>query len=183
MKQPPFMAQVPEEFERLLEHAKGKKLILEIGTCQGGTLYHFMQVADDNAVFVSIDMPGGRFGGELGQPEPEEMNSWLKPNQKLHILRGDSHDPFVKREVREIIKRRYFDFAFIDGDHTYEGVKQDYEMYQTMVRGVIAFHDILHHPNHPDVGVDRFWKELTGDKLEYIKDPAQGWAGIGVLQK
>jgi len=40
------------------------------------------------------------------------------------------------------------DFLFIDGDHTYEGVKRDFEMYSPLVRngGIIAFHDIVKHP-------------------------------------
>jgi len=40
------------------------------------------------------------------------------------------------------------DFLFIDGDHTYEGVEGDFEMYSPLVRrgGIIAFHDIVPGP-------------------------------------
>lgn len=52
---------------------------------------------------------------------------------------------------------------FIDGDHTYEGVRQDYAAWQHLVApgGVIAFHDALE-PNWPDVS--RFLDEVLPSK-------------------
>lgn len=81
------------------------------------------------------------------------------------------------------------DFLFIDADHTYEGVKMDFEMYSQLVRkgGIIAFHDILPHDKRHDpdglVGVHRFWQEIkqTYKYVEIINDKGQGWAGIGVV--
>lgn len=57
------------------------------------------------------------------------------------------------------------DFAFIDGDHTYEGVKADFLNYGNLVRpgGVIAFHDILPVSEFPDIQVFRFWQEIKDD--------------------
>jgi predicted O-methyltransferase YrrM len=60
------------------------------------------------------------------------------------------------------------DFLFIDGDHTYAGVKSDFELFQRWVKpeGVIAFHDTLwnHYRGHkhyrPDIGVPAFVEEL-----------------------
>lgn len=47
-------------------------------------------------------------------------------------------------------------FLSIDGDHTYEGVKQDFKMYSGLVERVIALNNIVHHPCVPDCKVDRF---------------------------
>jgi len=181
MTELPFMAQESKEFQMLLEAMAGSKLILEIGTCRDGTLYRFMREADDKAIFISIDMPGGKYGGELGQPDETEMQSWKRPGQTLHIIREDSHADQTLKKVKALLKKRKFDFALIDGDHTYEGVKKDFEMYGPLVKGMVAFHDICHHPNFPDVGVEKFWNELEGEKIEIINDPNQGWAGIGVI--
>jgi len=51
---------------------------------------------------------------------------------------------------------------FPDGDHSYEGVKRDFEMYSPLVRpgGIIAFHDTVFMD-----GVRRFWAELKASGL------------------
>jgi len=77
------------------------------------------------------------------------------------------------------------DLLFIDGDHRYEGVRKDFEMYSPLVRkgGIVAFHDIC--PGPPDAvgGVPSFWKETMGKyrNIPIIKDQSQGGCGIGIL--
>ena len=78
-----------------------------------------------------------------------------------------------------------FDFLFIDGDHTYEGVKTDFEMYSPLVRqgGLVALHDICKHPPEMDCHVDQCWRELRQKykTSEFIENPNQGGFGIGVV--
>ncbi|MCS6956178.1 MAG: class I SAM-dependent methyltransferase, partial [Candidatus Calescibacterium sp.] len=70
------------------------------------------------------------------------------------------------------------------GDHSYEGIKQDFEWYAPLVRsgGIIAFHDIK--PSLPDnwIQVGRFWEDIKGKYTykEIISNEAS-WGGIGVL--
>jgi predicted O-methyltransferase YrrM len=47
--------------------------------------------------------------------------------------------------IKNILDDRKVDFLFIDGDHTYEGVTRDFEMYSPLVKrgGIIAIHDIV----------------------------------------
>ena len=82
---------------------------------------------------------------------------------------------------------RQIDFLFIDGDHTYDGVKQDFEMYAPLVRpgGIVGFHDIAHHRPEANCQVDEFWSEIKEnyEHKEFLADPDQRWAGIGVLKK
>jgi len=81
--------------------------------------------------------------------------------------------------------RRKLDFLFIDGDHTYEGVKRDFKMYSSLVKkgGIIAFHDIVEHDPNSKCKVNRFWNEVKNDyeSLEIVEDKKQKWAGIGVI--
>jgi predicted O-methyltransferase YrrM len=78
------------------------------------------------------------------------------------------------------------DYLFIDGDHTYAGVKQDFEMYSPLVRrgGLVAFHDICVHTSQEQCEVDRFWREIRTQfkSREFVQNPDQGKYGIGVLE-
>jgi predicted O-methyltransferase YrrM len=76
------------------------------------------------------------------------------------------------------------DFLFIDGDHSYQGVKRDFEMYKSLVNkgGIIALHDIVQ-AKDSRVGVPRFWAEIKSkyNTTEIVNNRSQGWAGIGVV--
>ncbi len=105
--------------------------------------------------------------------------------QKIDLIRGNSHSAEILADFRNALGNRQIDFLFIDGDHSYEGVKKDYELYSPFVRkgGIIAFHDIAVHPPIAGCEVHRFWQELqkTKESKELIEDKDQGWAGIGVV--
>jgi predicted O-methyltransferase YrrM len=178
-------AQVDEEFKELLELVKEEnpEVVMEIGTMDGGTLYGWTNVSTPDLA-ISLDLPEGKFGG--GYPEEKgKLYREFSEKTNFELVRANSHDPSTKENIKELLEDRKIDFLFIDGDHTYEGVKQDFEMYSDLVRdgGVIAFHDICDHPNNPDCNVDRFWKEISQkyESRELIKDSDQGWAGIGII--
>jgi cephalosporin hydroxylase len=167
----PQMMQIEEEFDELLRYVKGKKLILEIGTCEGGSLYRFMQVADEDAEIVTVDMKV-EFHINNNYPPDEEKQSWKKPNQKLHIIWGDSTSNNIIEQVNNILNGRGFDFIFIDGDHI--NVEKDYLAYKNMSNGIIAFHDLNYSY------VKEMWNKIQGHKIEIIKNPLDIWNGIGV---
>jgi len=100
-------------------------------------------------------------------------------------LRGDSHSKEIANRVSQILKQDRVDSLFIDGDHTYEGVERDFEMYGKLVRrgGIIGFHDIVPGPPENVGGVPRFWDEVKSDfnYIEIVKDWKQGGWGIGVI--
>ena len=88
-------------------------------------------------------------------------------------------------QVAAILAGREIDLLFIDGDHTYEGVKKDFEMYSPLVGqgAIIAFHDIVVHPPESGCEVSKFWREIKDnyESEEIVKDWGQDWAGIGVV--
>jgi hypothetical protein len=71
---------------------------------------------------------------------------------------GDSAAPETVERVRSMLAGRLVDLLFIDGDHTYEGVKRDFETYAPLTRHIIAFHDI--NLEWEGAGIKRFWDEL-----------------------
>lgn len=180
--------QVKEEIFELLKilGEKKPKVLLEIGTARGGSLFLFSRMAPDGACLISVDLPGGKFGGGYFGFVKILFYSFIKDRQKLFLIRGNSHEQDTVDRVEKILDGRKLDFLFIDGDHTYEGVKRDFELYSRLVKekGVIAMHDIAEHGSRDvDVKVNLFWNEIKQkcDCREIIKDRKQGWAGIGVL--
>jgi predicted O-methyltransferase YrrM len=169
---------------RLLEKHE-LRTVVEIGTATGGSLYCWCRLAEPNALVVSIDLPGGRFGGGCTPERVEEMKLLFpREGQKLHLVRGDSHQRPTIDEVNELLGEREIDFLFIDGDHTYDGVKQDFETYSPRVKGggLIVLHDILEHATVRSCRVSDFWNEIKHDyrHREITTEPLT-WGGIGVL--
>ncbi|HEV8128311.1 MAG TPA: class I SAM-dependent methyltransferase [Candidatus Eisenbacteria bacterium] len=177
------------EIEAFLElvAARAPRVVLEIGTADGGTLFLFTRVAAPNAVMVSVDLPGGPFGGGYPAWKAALYRSFARPGQEISLVRGDSHAPATARRVSELLCNQPVDLLFIDGDHTYEGVKADFEMYSPLVRpgGLIAFHDIVPGPTEAVGGVPRFWQELKGTagSREIVADWSQGGYGIGTITR
>lgn len=173
---PVMMAQVRAEIEELakLIQAAAPQRSLEIGTNYGGTLYLLCALSPPGARVISVDLPAGQFGGGYPRRKIPLYRRFPRNGQQLHLIRGDSHAPKTLAHVERLLAGDKLDYLFIDGDHTYEGVKRDFE---------IAFHDIAVHTKEKSCEVDRFWNEIKQrfHHREFIEDPKQGWAGIGVL--
>lgn len=179
-------AQIQEEIKSLAEMAKQNRprTIVEIGTAAGGTLYILCRYVKSAQKIVSIDLPGGRFGG--GYPaQKEKFFREFASDKKIYLLRGDSHTDEIMSALSKILNGENVDFLFIDGDHTYAGVKDDFQRYKGFVAksGIVAFHDIVYHPQVPECEVYKFWKEVKTnyDTEEIIASKNQIWGGIGVI--
>jgi predicted O-methyltransferase YrrM len=177
--------QVPSELHRFAEIVASicPESVLEIGTFQGGTLCMFARLSAPRATIISIDLPGGKFGGGQTSLRSLLYHMFGRVFQRMHLIRGDSHSEEVSAKVEHITQS--LDVLFIDGDHTYEGVKHDFLSYSALVRpgGIVAFHDIAEHRKETSGDVPRFWNEVkTSHRHEEIIDNReQEWGGIGVL--
>lgn len=187
-------AQKPGELRGLVQLVRDlqPRTVIEIGTMTGGTLAAWCACAAQDATIISIDLPGGRWGGEQVPPGHEQhLRMLAQPGQTLHLIRGDSHDPATRQQVLDIIDPATLDFLFIDGDHTHEGVTRDWQDYTPFVRpgGLVALHDILPHPRVPDCDVDQLWQRIRGryrEVWEFCVDGGERgygpWGGIGVIR-
>lgn len=160
------------------------KNVMEIGSYLGGNFYCMCKLSDPNGLKISIDCP-------LYQNQSEELNlydTYRKMKtfaENVHIINTDSHSESTIKMVDSILENKKLDFLFIDGDHTYEGVKKDFEMYSTFVKkgGFIAFHDIVDSEYHKNLNcnVAKFWNELNYKfKLEF--NSKSFCMGIGVIK-
>jgi hypothetical protein len=146
-------------------------LIVEVGSFDGGTLWAWQQICPE---VVGVDLP------PPGLEDDVRLNSLGCP-----IICGDSHDEATRDRLIDTIQGRPVDMLFIDGDHSYHGVKADYELYSPLVRpgGLIGFHDICTHPDQPYIQVNRFWATLDLDAEAIIEESTTpSWGGIGVIR-
>lgn len=145
--------------EILVEHPPRR--VLEVGCFMGGTLFAWRQLGAD---VVAIDqVVHERFRGHGAR-----------------LIVADSHNPGTFFEVQQLIDD--VDLLFIDGDHTLEGVVQDFDWYSSLVRprGLVALHDICVSAD-PNVEVWKFWRQLRSAGTRELVRAPKTWGGIGLL--
>jgi len=178
-----LIQQVYEEFHLLGHFLNSFKPhnILEIGS-KGVTFYLFNKFSTGKKVALDIDENYAKY-------------FLYTENEDFHFICGDSHSNDTFNEVSNVCDN--YDFIFIDGDHTLDGVTKDFDMYRSLLsqNGYIGFHDI--DPNHIlgdryDCKVHEFWKNLNiGNKIEivckrtevgkiFISGHSIGFGGIGL---
>lgn len=150
--------------------------VVEIGTAEGGTLYTWCRFLHSAEIICSIDI-GKRFG------QRTKFFREFTDEADLLFINSSSQDRQTAKTVDDSISEG-IDFLFIDGDHSYEGVKQDFELYSPLVNndGIIAFHDIVKIDSEY-MGVPRFWKEVKDnyESEEIILPKEKHRGGIGIL--
>ena len=156
------LLQIPEELADLIFQLKRlnkkNKLnnYLEIGFSHGFTntiLNKFFKFKKN----VAIDKFGPHINGTALLSNIRFKN--------LVLLCGDSKDKTIKDYLKNFGK---FDLIFIDGDHTYNSVKNDFELTKSVSyrKTVIVFHDI----NYDNSGSKKFWQELKSKKQYLLKE-------------
>jgi predicted O-methyltransferase YrrM len=185
---PVVASQQLDELLPLLERVQAlePRRVCEVGTSAAGTLYLLTRVSAPDALIVSVDISiplhtRGLRARLAGQ------------RQRLVSIEGDSHAAETVSRIEGLLAGEPLDFLFIDGDHSYDGVRADFESYGTLVRpgGLIALHDVNEDfrtrrgVETPSISgeVPRFWRELKQSHKteELIADPDQDGFGIGVV--
>ena len=78
--------------------------------------------------------------GVGGPNDLENENSFYRKEFQPRFIKDTSENAYYNFFITQDIK---IDILFIDGDHSYEGVKKDFELYSTILseNGVIIIHD------------------------------------------
>jgi cephalosporin hydroxylase len=172
--------QYPNQFSNYLYLLQQHNIhsYMEIGCRWGGTfiltteyLKKFNKIDKSIAIDI-IDSP---------------VNKYCISNDETQYLKLDSKSNEFKIFVNSI----FIDLIFIDGDHSYEGVKNDYEIVKNNGK-IFVFHDIV---NDCCPGVVKFWNEIKKKEdiynfYEFTEQYEEVWnvrhkkfLGIGVAIK
>jgi predicted O-methyltransferase YrrM len=175
--------QIHSEIVALLEMVRDlrPRRLLEIGTASGGTLFLFATVVPTSAKLVSVDLEPFRYH-PCNPTRLRFYRRFARRNQTIRVLKANTHDIATVARVKQELGGPV-DFLFIDGDHSYEGVARDAELYLPLVRsgGIAAFHDICPDPVQA-TGVADWWRDFSRSHAveEIIEGREQVGYGIGI---
>lgn len=174
--------QIQSEIAAALDFIAGSspKIMFEIGTLNGGTSLLFGRFLPTIETMVCID---------LHVKNKETLKLLARPKQQWLFFDMSSYGDETIKRISKFLNGRLIDALFIDGDHRYEGVKQDFLRYRQFVRegGIILFHDIVESSGNSSAwagGVPQLWQELSPhyEHREFVQSRDQEGFGIGALR-
>jgi len=154
------------------------EVLVELGTYRGGSFLSFCQGVKDGQLETKCyavdtwkgDTHSGFYGEDVFALVDQVTTLHFPHHTKLIRLNFD--------DAAALFEDESIDILHIDGLHTYEAVKNDYETWLPKLapNGIILFHDIT--VQMRDFGVYKFWDELKADFPSFEFHHS---AGLGVL--
>jgi cephalosporin hydroxylase len=178
--------QISSEIKSFLAFAneKNPQTVCEIGIAFGGTNFLLREAISSVREIIGMDHC---------VRNSKLITHFKRPSTKVHFISGDSHSEQTRSKLGSYLSSRKLDLLFIDGDHSYDGVKQDFLMYKEYVReeGIIVFHDVIadfhqrfgQQTGRDSGGVPKFWQEVKQEyeHYEFVESQDQDGFGIGVI--
>ena len=154
------------------------EIVVELGTHYGVSFFGFCEAAEafsSNTFIYAVDTWEG--DAHAGEYNDDVFNKVQREANRKH----KSRTRLIRSTFDEAV--RYFDdqsidLLHIDGLHTYEAVKHDYETWKPKMKddSIILFHDI--NVREREFGVWKLWNEIKKEKNTY--ETANGH-GLGML--
>ncbi|WFB58116.1 class I SAM-dependent methyltransferase [Paenibacillus sp. BR1-192] len=154
------------------------RTIVELGTHYGCSFFSFCQAIKDLSMESSIaaidtwtgDIQAGYYQEEVFETVKKTIELFYK-NLNIQLKRKTFDEALREFEDNSI------DLLHIDGLHTYEAVKHDFETWLPKIsnNGVVFFHDVY---SPLEYGSNRYWEELRGNFL--FLEFKHSW-GLGIL--
>ena len=141
---------MPNQFSRYLADLSRERIesYLEIGFRHGGTFVitvEFLSRFHPVRQAIAVDPVASR-----------SMEEYAASRDGVTVLQTVSDSEEFKAFVRE---HGPFDLVLIDGDHSEEGCRADFELVKDHAR-IVVFHDIV---SHDVPGVGKVWADVKGE--------------------
>jgi len=153
-------------------------VIVELGVYNGSSYFSFCQAIErlnlNTKTFAIDTWKGDEHAGFYENDVYERVNAYNeKKYSKFSTLIRSTFD-----EARQYFSPNTIDLLHIDGLHTYEAVKHDFETWLPVLsdNAIIVFHDV--NVRERDFGVFKYWEELNKKYLHFEFDFG---FGLGVL--
>ena len=158
---------------RLARNVPQGAAVAEIGRFKGGSTLLLASALPDGAELWSYDLHVALRPDLPGPQLDAELSAALERfglRERVHLVVGDSR--VVEPPPRECA------LVFVDGDHTYEGARADYERWSRLVApgGHLLFHDAVDaggYGNHYP-GIVRLVEEIQREDAAYERQPDAG---------
>lgn len=174
----PWTGHVPFAF--WLIKAQRPETFVELGTHTGNSYFAFCQAIaafTPSARAYAVDTwRGDEHAGEYG----EDVHADVAAFNAGHFSGFSTLLCTTFDEARPYFPDGAVDLLHIDGMHTYEAVRHDFETWRSALspRAVVVFHDI--NVRERGFGVWRFWHELAGQFPSFAFDHSNGLGVLGV---
>jgi predicted O-methyltransferase YrrM len=123
------------ERDCLARHAAGRRRLVEIGVWHGVTTKRLCEAMDREGTLSAVDpFPAGRLGFSVQQRIAHREVGPV----------GNGRVIWMRTSGREAARDHGpVDFVFIDGDHSEEGLRADWQAWSPLVEpdGIVALHD------------------------------------------
>src|SRR2546421_10565039 len=161
----------PAERETIARFARDRRRALEIGGFEGATTVLIAkQLAPDGILFAVDPFFPGRLGICWSKFIAKREVSRSGVARKVTFIRSLSHDAAGQ------LAEDFFDFIFVDGDHSLAAIAQDWADWSGRVTpgGVILLHDTQVPPHNPrvrELGSYRYFQETISPdpRFEFLE--------------
>jgi len=156
----PHSQMIKEEMDCLQKYAREKKQAVEIGTYMGVSATIIANAMANDGMLYCID-PFEAAPGKLN-PGFKMAARLFKRNKimgKIKFLLGYSNDKKIIEQIPDQL-----DFILIDGDHSYKGLENDWQIVKSKVvtGGIICLHDTTIPAKEPyrDFGSVKYFNDI-----------------------
>ena len=120
-----------------------------------------------------------------GEADWAEENSFFRETFNPRFINDTTENAYHNFFIKEDIK---IHFLHIDADHSYEGVKKDFELYSTLLEpgGIITIHDTdSRYEENYIVSEDskNYFEEFTKGPSKFIKELPDGWRSFNFFNE